>query len=197
MIGDAAQYQELAKLYGSFGDEELVALAARSDDLTEMAREVLQGEMTRRGLRVTTKGLPAVAEAPDLRGLSMERYAELAPEDCVWEFEGAEDALAAAEMLRAEGIECSAIVPSGQSLDRRGPRVAVWPEDVVRVEELLSRPIPDEFRVLVRTRDEFVPPACRRCGAEDPLLEAIEPANQWKCEECGHRWSDDSGVADD
>ena len=29
MIGDAAQYQELVTLYGSYGDDELLELAAR------------------------------------------------------------------------------------------------------------------------------------------------------------------------
>ncbi len=40
MIGDAAQYEELVRLYGEFGDDELVALGRDMSDLTDEAQEV-------------------------------------------------------------------------------------------------------------------------------------------------------------
>src|SRR5271163_2975971 len=80
MIGDAAQYQELMTLYGSYGDDELVELGRGKADLTEMAQEVLKGELTRRGLKIAPVGQPVetrVLTEEDLR--DMRAYAELAP----------------------------------------------------------------------------------------------------------------------
>ena len=43
MIGDAAQYQELSALYGSYSDDELIGLGRGMADLTEMAQESSRG----------------------------------------------------------------------------------------------------------------------------------------------------------
>ena len=51
MIGDAAQYQELLTLYGSYSDDELIGLGRGMADLTEMAQDVLRDELKRRGLK--------------------------------------------------------------------------------------------------------------------------------------------------
>jgi transposase-like protein len=37
---------------------------------------------------------------------------------------------------------------------------------------------------------EFEPPVCPDCGAEDPLLEDVNPRNAWLCERCGKQWTD-------
>jgi hypothetical protein len=191
MIGDAAQYQELVTLYSSYGDDELVELGRGMADLTEMAQEALQGELTRRRITIPTSesGMPKNVREPDP---ALDRFVDLAPEDCVWEFAETEDALAAYEALRASGIESSVILPRAETLDMGAPRLAVLPQDVERTEAILSKPIPEEFRILVRTRDQFVVPCCRRCGAGDPLLESIEPTNQWRCDQCGHTWLEES-----
>lgn len=189
MLGDAAQYRDLVALYGSYGDEELVSFARSLGDLTEMAQEALKGELTRRHLAIpSSKGSTSPNSAGDSDPI--DRFAELAPEDCIWEFAEAEDALVAYEALRASGIESSVILPRMETMDTGPPRLVVALEDVEKTEAILSQPIPEEFRILVRTRAEFVVPRCSRCGTEDPLLESIEPTNQWLCESCGHTWSD-------
>jgi hypothetical protein len=191
MIGDAAQYQDLVTLYGTYGDEELNELARGMDDLIPMAQEVLKGELTRRRIPIPS---PNTAKLPDTGKESdseIDRFVDLAPQDCIWEFAEAEDALAASEALKAANIENSVILPRSDTLDIRPPRLAVSPEDVEKTEAILSKPIPEEFRVLVRTRGEFVVPSCRKCGAPDPVLESIEPANEWRCEVCGYTWTDE------
>jgi hypothetical protein len=58
MLGGMAQeldsqvLQRLQEHYGEMSDGELLGIAARPDDLTEMAREVMRGEMARRGLKL-------------------------------------------------------------------------------------------------------------------------------------------------
>ncbi len=37
---------------------------------------------------------------------------------------------------------------------------------------------------------EFTPPSCPKCGAEDPVLEGVDPVNSWQCEQCGEQWTD-------
>ncbi len=190
MIGDAEQYSELARLYAEYGDDELIALERHVGDLTEAAQEVLKGELARRRLSVSPEVKEPVVvelEGEDDRSLPP-GFGRLAPEGCIKEFADSEDALAAGEMLRAEGIECEVMLP--QSLDMRAPRVAVAPADAERAATLLAGPIPEEFRVMVRTRDQFEVPTCPGCGAADPLLEEIEPANKWRCEVCDRVWVD-------
>src|SRR5258707_930918 len=157
----------------------------------ELSQEALTGELTRRRIPIPSpkSAMPKDVREPDP---AIDRFVDLAPEDCVWEFAETEDALAASEALRASGIESSVILPRADTLDMGAPRLAVSPQDVQRTEAILSKPIPEEFRILVRTRDEFVVPCCRRCGSVDPLLESIEPTNQWRCDQCGHTWSEES-----
>jgi hypothetical protein len=56
---DSEMLQRLQSHYGAMSDGELQRLAAKPDDLTDMAAEVLRGEMARRGLK---------AEAPQEAG---------------------------------------------------------------------------------------------------------------------------------
>ena len=96
MIGDQAQYRDLVTLYGTYGDEELIELARGMDDLTAMAQEVLKGELTRRRIPIpspNTAKLPNTAKESDSE---INRFVDLAPQDCIWEFAEAEDAMAAA-----------------------------------------------------------------------------------------------------
>ena len=126
LISDAEQYSELVRLYGEYGDEELIALGRRVGDLTETAQEVLKGELARRRLRVSPEVKePVVNEIAAEKDDPQDGFGWLAPEDCITEFAESEDALAAGEMLRAEGIECEVMLPQG--MDMRAPRVAVAP----------------------------------------------------------------------
>jgi ribosomal protein S27E len=191
MIGDAAQYRDLVTLYGTYGDEELIELARGMDDLIAMAQEVLKGELTRRRIPIPSPNAAKLPNSVKESDSEIDRFVDLAPQDCIWEFAEAEDALAASEALKAANIENSVILPRSDTLDIRPPRLAVSPEDVEKTEAILSKPIPEEFRILVRTRGEFVVPSCRKCGAPDPVLESIEPANEWRCEVCGHTWTEE------
>jgi hypothetical protein len=59
---DSEMLRRLQEQYGEMSDGELQALVAQQDDLTEMALEVLRGEMTRRGVKaqpeVESAGMP-------------------------------------------------------------------------------------------------------------------------------------------
>ena len=190
MIGDAAQYQELIALYASYGDEELLALARGMSDLTEMAQEALRGEISRRGLEVSSQDraeprMPSEDDLADLRA-----FAALAPAECVFEYEDGRGASAASLALQEAGIQSIVLQPDGSWADARGPRVVVSPEDAEEAATLLSQPLAERFtrEVEESAPEEFAVPMCPKCGSYETLLDAVDPANQWRCDDCGHDW---------
>jgi hypothetical protein len=191
MIGDAAQYQELVVLYGSYGDEELVRLGRGMADLTEMAQEALKAELARRGLKVGS-----AEKAVDARILTeddladMRSYAELAPAECIFDFEDERAASAAYYALSGGGIE--AIVVSAKG-DNRRPRVVVKPKDAARAAEILSAPSSETLTAEKEAAFAgFDVPRCPACGGEETLLESVDPVNEWRCDGCGHTWLEES-----
>jgi hypothetical protein len=193
MIGDAEQYRELVALYGSFGDEELIALGRTIGDLTETAQEALKSELGRRGLRVTAA--QGVAEARVLSEddlADLRAFAALAPAECVFEFEDGYGASAAYLALGEAGIESVVLAEGGTTGDLRGPRVVVSPEDADRAAAILSHPLAERFRTEAEERpEEFDVPACPVCSGRETLLESVEPVNKWRCDECDHTWLED------
>jgi hypothetical protein len=194
MIGDAAQYQELVALYGSYGDDELVSLGRGMADLTEMAQEALKGELTRRGLKVAQPGEPVEARVLTDEDLAdMRSYAELAPAECTFDFVDERAASAAYYALTGEGIEAIVVSAGSSKFDNRGPRVVVTPKDAKRAAAILSQPSADELKAETgETFDEFALPHCPACGGEDTLLESVDPVNQWRCDDCGHTWLEET-----
>ncbi len=189
MIGDAQQYDELTKLYSTFGDEELQTLAREMDDLTEAAQQVLKAELGRRSLD-TPAPAAAVIDPPhdDLAESPLQAFAAMAPDECVFEFAELADANAARKVLTDAGIE--SVIPSRQFGSMSSPRVVVAPRDAMSAELILSRPIAPDPDHLEEEGAAFVEPTCPQCGTVDPLLESVDPTNQWRCEVCDHVWSD-------
>ena len=190
MIGDAAQYQELVTLYGSYGDDELVAQGRGMADLTEMAQEALKGELTRRGLKIAPAGEPEEARVLSEDDLAdMRTYAELAPAECIFDFENERAVTAAYYALTAEGIE-AIVVSGGARPDKQGPRVVVTPKDAERAAAILSQPSAEELKE--EAFAGFDLPKCPACGGAETLLESVDPVNQWRCDRCGHTWLEES-----
>jgi hypothetical protein len=189
MIGDAAQYQELMTLYASYSDGELVALARGMNDLTEMAQEALRGEISRRGLKVSAAPEREARVLSDDDLADLRAFAALAPAECVFEYEDGQGASAASLALREAGIESVVLQQDGV----HGPRAVVAPEDAGEAAVVLSQPLAERFRREVEESvpEEFAVPKCPKCGSQETLLEAVEPANLWRCDDCGHDWLED------
>jgi hypothetical protein len=193
MIGDAPQYQELVTLYGSYGDDELVELGRGMADLTVMAQEALQGELTRRGLKIAQAREPLEARVRSEEDLSeMRAYAATAPAECIFDFRDARAVTDAYYALTGEGIE-AIVVSGGARPDRQGPRVVVTPKDAERAAAILSRPSAEELEAVTEEAFEgFDLPKCPACGGAETLLESVDPVNQWRCDHCGHTWLEES-----
>ena len=67
---DSEMLGRLQRQYGEMSDEELLRLAARPDDLTDFAREVLRGEMQSRHLKA---GKQLVCRGGDVRSAARAR----------------------------------------------------------------------------------------------------------------------------
>jgi hypothetical protein len=76
---DSEILQGLQEQYREMSDGELVELAGKPDDLTDLAQEVLRGEMTHRGLKAD----PDEAAEADRRGMPRQRFGTELPDGSV------------------------------------------------------------------------------------------------------------------
>lgn len=194
MIGDAAQYNELVTLYSDYSDDELVELGRGIADLTETAQEVLKGELARRGLKIASAGEPPEARVLTEEDLQdMRAYAEVAPAECIFDFADERSAAAAYYALAAQRIDAIVVSPAGTKTNYRGPRVVVTPKDAVRATAILSEPSTEKLTAeKEEVPEEFALPHCPSCGGVETLLESVDPVNQWRCDDCGHTWIEES-----
>ena len=185
MASESQQYDELTRLYATYGDAELNELGSTVGDLTEVAQQALKAEFTRRGLSLPAAAGQGKVQRNDVDSL-LQSFAANAPEDCTFEFTEMEEALLAQSVLRSAGIE--SFVPSSEIGAGDTPRVIVAPPDAQNAKLILSRP--NALGTMTAEEAVFTEPVCPQCGAGDPLLESVEPTNQWRCEACGHLWQD-------
>jgi hypothetical protein len=115
---------------------------------------------------------------------------EAGPHDYTWltylcECESREQAIQLCEVLRQAKIDCDY---------QRGavyPRVLVADDQLDRARAIAEKPIPQEIIDDSKAEvPEYVVPKCPKCGAEDPILEAVEPSNTWRCEQCDAQWTE-------
>ena len=208
------EWRRLSTLYSEMGDIEIQDLADQINDLTPTAQDVLRDELKKRGplgkpagpgigslspqhmkdRRTVSHFAPASAEVDE----STEEIEEDASVEFSWKTllcECAEmpEARAIARVLMAAGIE-NWIERSGQYYGGTGGlKVVVAADQLEHARQILEQPIPqqllEEERELLNA-PHYELPTCPHCGAPDPILESVEPSNNWLCESCDHAWSD-------
>jgi ribosomal protein L37AE/L43A len=123
---------------------------------------------------------------------------EAEPHDYTWltylcECQSREQAAQLCEVLRRAEIDCRF-----QSYGLVYPRVLVAADQLDQARAIAAKPIPSE--VIDDSKVEFpeyVVPKCPKCGAEDPILEEVEPSNTWRCEQCDAQWTETMPKAED
>jgi hypothetical protein len=185
-------------------DGELYELDASAGDLTEMAQQVLRDEMKKRGLsKLDTAANAGRAAAPRWQGgadsPADEEGSEQSeqPYELTWkvflgECEDQQQAWQVREALRRAGVE-SWIEGHGYRVanDSANPRILVAADQLEEARAIIASPIPQEIIDESNSPDvEFTAPVCPKCGAEEPLLEGVDPVNAWLCESCGAEWTD-------
>jgi hypothetical protein len=210
-----AEWERLTHFYAEKSDEELVDLAEDFGNLTDVAQQVLRDEMRKRKL-IAPEGKAVADQRPVFGGWNRAETEEKqesdgeaqdvgeddesgddVPRAYLCECEDSEQVDQLGEALRRAGIESFAENLHAPLADRDfyTRRIFVRADQLERARDVAARPIPqdiiDQSRVKV---EDFEPPACPKCGAEDPLLESVKPSNNWRCENCGARWSDPGPV---
>jgi hypothetical protein len=211
----AEEWQRLTRLYSEMTDGQLEDLANSFSDLTEFAQPILRDEMRKRGMHD-----PQVVLQPPPEEKDKPTYARLAPRfagsssssdeseedddapdhEYTWKTElctceNKEEAWQIGEVLRIAGIESWAQRP-GVSFGTRSiasleTQILVAADQLDDARAVIAKPIPQEIIDQSKAPvEDFVVPACPKCGAPDPILESIEPANTWHCEVCNAEWSD-------
>jgi hypothetical protein len=123
------------------------------------------------------------------------------PHDYTWktalrDCETNEEAQYLAEALRMSGLD--SWVQGSREFGRRYARVLVAADQLEQARAIASRPIPKE--IVEESKEEipeFVEPKCPKCGSDDVVLEGVDTANRWRCEQCDAEWSDVVEVAAD
>ncbi len=108
-----------------------------------------------------------------------------------------EEAAQLQEALRRAGVESwvnfdgytTSYVPPAEYHLTTGLRLLVAADQLDEARALAAQPIPQEIIDSLRAEvPEFVEPECPQCGSDDVVLEGVDPANTWRCEQCGKQW---------
>lgn len=93
--------------------------------------------------------------------------------------------------LARAGIECWIEAMPPHSIGTGNPRVLVAADQLDQARAIATQPIPqDVVTEATMTTPDFTSPQCPMCGAKDPILEGLDPQNTWRCEQCGHEWTE-------
>lgn len=215
MQDDPARYwQDLTENYRQMSDGELLELAAKPEELTDIAQQVLRDEMKVRALA------PAAQKSQGAMPMRLDRPAALhweptrfrnappdekneseQPHEYTWktmlcECDTREEALDVAMALKEAGIESWISTPN-LSWGLGGPRLQVAADQLEQAQAFLSSYVPRQQQP--EEVPDFELPRCPKCGGtEDVVLESAEPTNSWLCEACGAEWVDtDPSAAED
>jgi DNA-directed RNA polymerase subunit M/transcription elongation factor TFIIS len=209
----AGEYRRLSDLYREISDHELLDLARRPSELTEIAQQAVRSEISRRGLKpepVESHQLSEAVPPPDAQDPNdpnFDQDRQLVSIRTVW---SAADALQLQQLLAGAGI------PSYIGPERATSPDAVTSNFADGVDILvMSIGVPwarlamknytpandpaDEFEEIV---DE-ASVRCPKCHSTEVVLEETEPVREgtspehfkWTCDACGSHWEDD-GVED-
>lgn len=195
MHDDPAQYwRDLTDHYRRMSDGELLELAGKPEDLTEVAQQVLGDEMKLRQL-TSTKSAPKPArtrnEAAAIHTEPTSYRYEFSRNDLeekngsyeyTWktelcECETAQQAWQLAEALRRAGIDTwiQTSRATADVMDVTYPRIFVAADQLDEAQAVAAQPIPQDIIDQSKQKQETGPedfdvPVCPKCGAADPVL---------------------------
>ena len=212
-------FQDLTESYRRMSDPELLDLAEKPEDLTEVAQQILRDEMKLRKLsdrrppRAGAGGLPVrYRDSGDreLRDGNIQSGSEGSPDgeedegaEYTWktllrDCESNDQAGQLREALRRHGIESWVRLIPASSIDVAGPQVYVAADQLEQAQAIAAQPIPqdilDDWNAVV---PEFQLPPCPQCGRTDAVaLDGTDPVNAWSCEACEFEWTDPEPATD-
>jgi hypothetical protein len=197
--------QRLTELYCGETDAKLETVASQAYELSDLARELLQAELVKRGLNAPLVQYPPGDEVEFRDIVTLRKFRDL-PE-----------ALLAKGSLDSAGIDCQLVDDNVVRLDwlwsnlMGGVKLLVDREDAEAAEETLSQPIPESFTAA--DAGEYQRPHCPACQSLDVSFRELNkpvayvsaylgvplPVHRraWRCHSCKVEWEDDGVPAPD
>lgn len=193
---------QLADFYARMTDGELLKLDQDVASLTELAREVLEDEIERRGLDEELDS--ATEPAKPTENLELRKLVTIR------KFRDLPEALLAKGSLESVGIECFLGDDNLVRLDWfisnfvGGIKLQVKAEDAATALELLEQPIPEGL--YIEGIGLYEQPRCPKCESLDISFQELNKAvayataylgvpiplrrKSWKCHNCQAEWQD-------
>jgi hypothetical protein len=190
--------ERIAGVYAGMSDEELEEIAKGGDELSDIGRQAMEAEITRRGLAITIPPPPGVDVYELNETVTIRQYRDL-PE-----------ALLAKGSLESAGIQAYLVDDNMVRLDwfysnlLGGIKLKVQSDDVDAANEILNQPIPDTIDV--DGLGEYQQPKCPACGSLDVAFRELDEfisygsaylgvpvpiqKKAWACHACRHEWAD-------
>jgi DNA-directed RNA polymerase subunit M/transcription elongation factor TFIIS len=205
-LDSATEWRRLSELYGRMADGELLALARKQSELTDVAHDALANEMRFRKLKLEAEE-PAVHAKPS-RELdpAYEEDRQLVQICTVWSLA---DALQVQQLLDRAGIpfvmgkEMATDASAVTSNFAEGVAVGImqigapWARQALQYYEPLNEPKEERVEELGE-----IPVYCPKCRSSEVVFDQLigeRPKTakdspqlfEWACDACGYRWKDD------
>jgi len=205
--GPASESLRLSDHYRRLTDDELIAIAQDTSELTEMAQQALASEISQRKLIVPTPE-PLVPQPPpdDKDDQTDDPYAEdreIVQIATVWSLADAlklQELLDQAEIPFFMGEERTTRAEQVTSNFRNGVPVGVMKVGMPWAQQAMQDYKPADETINPDDQlDEDLAIHCPKCHSEDVIFEHLDTAeadkdNQkfvWTCASCGNRWEDE------
>jgi DNA-directed RNA polymerase subunit M/transcription elongation factor TFIIS len=197
-IDRAEEWRRLKELYLEKSDEELEIVAHDAYDLTDIARQALEAEIARRGLKIEMRKAPE--PEPDVQGNFVPDANELNLVSVQQVFDRGE-AIRAKDALSNNGIPCFLGPENVESIEdfrgsfEPGVDIRVREVDSGRADAALQNIFPSEPG---EVGGDYIA-RCPKCHSDEivflSLDENIAASNDtqfnWSCDACGYKWKDD------
>jgi DNA-directed RNA polymerase subunit M/transcription elongation factor TFIIS len=208
-LDSATEWRRLTELYGRMADGELLALARKQSELTEVAQDALANEMRFRKLTLQSE---APAEPPKPARELDPAYEEERKLVLIRTVYSLADALQLQQLLGRAGIpffmgpEMATGAQAVTSNFVNGVDVKVMNVGVPWANQALLYYEPkDEPASEQQQEPDEIPVRCPKCHSTEVVFENLigdEPGSekespqefQWACDSCGHRWKDEGIV---
>lgn len=203
-IDVTAEWQRLATQYAEMSDEELQTVADDGYELTDIARQALQAEISQRNLAIKLRERRVAQEetAPDPDSPIDPADLDLVVAASVWDVEEAKrlkQALDLASIPAYLGPANSEDFSTPQPGSPSGVAVKVREVDLQRAYAAMAHSSPPEEG---DSPEPEYAGRCPNCHSTEIVFEGLdeeptgdEPAAaakfNWNCDACGHHWKDD------
>jgi hypothetical protein len=205
-IDGEKEYQRLADLYAGMEQGELEQIAAQAESLTDVAKQAIRAEMSRRGMPPPLEAHPEASISKEPKPPVMIRRYQSLPEallsKSILDSAGIESFLADENLVRIDWFYSNLV---------GGIKLLVRDDDADASSKLLAQEIPEEFNVA--GVGDYQQPRCPRCQSFDVTFDELNKkvaymgflflkppisitSSKWKCHACGNEWEDGVGARD-